>query len=87
MGKHADWVDYSGVVAGRHVGMTLMHHSDNPPSPYFVPDYGTMCNNFTLDQPYDLKAGEALQLRFRLLAHTGGPDDVDIAGHHAAFVT
>ena len=64
MGVYADWVDYSGMVAGRQVGVTLMHHASNPPSPYFVRDYGTMCSNFTLHQPYVLKAGEALQQRF-----------------------
>ena len=85
MDRYADWVDYSGVVAGRQVGITLMHHPDNPPSPYFVRDYGTMCSNFTLRRPYVLKAGEELSLRFRLLIHTGGPDDVDIAGYHAAY--
>ena len=85
MGKYADWVDYSGVVAGRQVGITLMHHSSNPPSPYFVRDYGTMCSNFTLHRPYVLKAGQTLQQRFGLLTHTGGPDEVDIAGYHSAF--
>ena len=32
MDRYADWVDYSGVVAGRRVGITLMHHPGNPPS-------------------------------------------------------
>ena len=44
-----------------------------------------MCSNFTLRRPFVLKAGDELSLRFRLLIHTGGPDDVDIAGYHAAY--
>ena len=85
MGQMADWVDYSGEVAGRQVGVTLMRHPDNPPSPYFVRDYGSMLCCFTLDGPFVLKKDETLTQRFRLLVHTGGPDEVDIAGYYAAF--
>ncbi len=42
MGKEADWVDYSGTVAGATVGVTLINHPANPPSPFFIRDYGTM---------------------------------------------
>lgn len=87
MDKYADWVDYSGMVADHQVGITLMHHPYNPPSPYFVRDYGTMCSNFTLHQPYVLMAGVELSLRFRLLIHSGGPDEIGITGYHAAYAT
>jgi hypothetical protein len=85
MGQMADWVDYSGEVAGRQVGVTLMGHPDNPPSPYFVRDYGSMLCCFTLDGPFVLKKDETLTQRFRVLVHTGGPDEVDIAAYYAAF--
>ena len=85
MGQLADWVDYSGDVAGRRVGVTLMRHPDNPRSPYFVRDYGSMLCDFTLDGPFVLKQDETLLQRFRLLVHSGGPDEVDIAGYYASF--
>jgi hypothetical protein len=85
MNQLADWVDYSGEVAGARCGVTLMHHPSNPPSPYFVRNYGTMLSNFTLREPYVLKDGDTLTQRFRLLIHDGGTDDVDIAGYRAAF--
>jgi hypothetical protein len=85
MGQMADWVDYSGEVAGRQVGVTLMRHPDNPPSPYFVRDYGSMLCCFTLDGPFVLKKEETLTQRFRVVVHTGGPDEVDIAGYYASF--
>ena len=85
MGQLADWVDYSGDVAGRRVGVTLMRHPDNPRSPYFVRDYGSMLCDFTLDGPFVLKQDDTLLQRFRLLMHSGGPDEVDIAGYYASF--
>jgi hypothetical protein len=78
MGKIADWVDYSGTVAGATVGVTLMNHPDNPPSPYFVRNYGTILSNFTYHEGYELKIGEKLTQHFRVLVHEGGIEDVDI---------
>lgn len=85
MNQFADWVDYSGEVAGALCGVTLMHHPTNPPSPYFVRNYGTMLSNFTLRESYLLKEGETLTQRFRLLIHDGGTEDVDIAAYHREF--
>lgn len=85
MNQFADWVDYSGVVAGGAVGVTLMRHPSNPPSPYFVRNYGTFLSNFTLRGPYVLKDGETLTQRFRVLVHEGGAEEVDIAGYYEEF--
>jgi len=86
MGQHADWVDYSGLVAGDPVGITLITHPDDPPSPFFVRDYGTMLANFTLEAPYTLSDGDTLTQRFRLVVHDGWGEDVDIEAYHADFV-
>jgi hypothetical protein len=86
MNQFADWVDYSGSVVGKVVGVTLMHHPVNPPSPYFVRNYGTFLSNFTLREPYTLGEGGSLELRFRILIHEGSADDVDIARYHREFV-
>ena len=85
MGKPADWVDYSGIVAGAPVGITLMHHPDNPPSPFFVRDYGTMLSNFTLHGAYQLPRGNKLIQRWRILVHEGSADDLDIGAYHRDF--
>lgn len=86
MGRHADWVDYSGLVAGDPVGVTLMAHPTNPPSPFFVRNYGTFLCNFTLHAPYTLPAGRTLTQRFRLLIHDGWGDEVDIEAYRAEFI-
>ena len=85
MRQIADWVDYSGVVAGKKVGVTLMNHPSNPKSAFFTRGYGTFLSNFTLLESRKLCAGERITQGFRILIHEGGPDDVDIAGYFAEF--
>ena len=78
MGESADWLDYSGTVVDKSVGVALMPHADNPPSSFFVRNYGTILSNLTYSGSYTLKAGEILAQRFRILVHEGTADDVDI---------
>lgn len=85
MNKYADWVDYSGKVAGKTIGAALIPHPDNPPSPFFVRNYGTFLSNFTLREPYVLKEGETLTQRFRIVVHEGGADDVDLEAYRREF--
>ena len=85
MNRFADWVDYSGPVAGKTVGAALIVHPDNPPSPFFVRNYGTFLSNFTLREPYVLKAGERLTQRFRIVIHEGGPEHIDLDGYCRSF--
>jgi hypothetical protein len=85
MGEYADWLDYSGMVAGHPVGVTLISHPSNPPSPFFSRDYGTMLANFTLQGSYSLKKGETLVQRFRILVHEGAADAADIGRYQALF--
>jgi hypothetical protein len=74
MRQRAEWVDYSGPVAGQVAGITLMVHPDNPESAFFTRAYGTMLANPTLLQPLSIPAGQSLRQRFRLVIHDGPPD-------------
>ena len=67
------------------MGLTLMNHPSNPPSPFFVRDYGTILSNFTMNGAYLLRHGDALAQRFRILVHEGAADDVDIGRYHRNF--
>ena len=78
MGESADWLDYSGMVVDKPVGVTLIPHPANPPSSFFVRNYGTILSNFAYSGPYTLKEGDTLLQRFRILVHEGTADDVDI---------
>lgn len=82
-GKPAPWVDYSGLSAGRHVGLALFDHPDNfrYPTPWHVRDYGLFTANcwglhdFTGDWSvrgdYALPAGQSLHWTFRVYIHEG----------------
>jgi len=87
MRQVADWVDYSGMVAGQKVGITLMKHPSNPPSAFFTRSYGTCLCNFTLLNSYELPEGESVKQRFRILIHEGGHEDIDIAGYFNQFAS
>jgi Methane oxygenase PmoA len=78
-GNSADWCDYSGTIAGRHVGITIFSNPDNfRPSWHHARDYGFVAAN-----PFGRKAfgkgeaskvvvkpGEKLRLRFGIWVHS-----------------
>lgn len=86
MGQAADWTDYSGVVAGKTVGVTLMNHPSNPSSAFFARNYGTFLTNFTLLDKYELPHGESLTQRFRILIHEGDAIDANVEDYYNRFV-
>ena len=86
MQQSADWTDYSGVVAEKTVGITLMNHPSNPPSAFFTRNYGTFLTNFTLLDKYELSYGERLTQRFRVLIHEGDAADANIEDYYNQFV-
>ena len=86
MQQSAAWTDYSGVVAEKTVGITLMNHPSNPPSAFFTRNYGTFLTNFTLLDKYELSYGERLTQRFRILIHEGDAADANIEDYYNQFV-
>ena len=86
MRQSADWTDYSGPVAGKTVGITLMNHPSNPPSAFFTRNYGTFLTNFTLLDKYELPHGESLTQRFRILIHEGDAVDANVENYYNQFV-
>jgi hypothetical protein len=74
MRQVCEWVDYSGVVAGQVVGITLMVHPQNPETAFFTRAYGTFLANPTLLRSLTIPAGGSLRQRFRIMIHEGPPD-------------
>ena len=82
-GKRADWVDYSGTVAGQKVGITVYDdpRNYNHPPRWHVRDYGLFAVNpfgvrdfdpHSADHGgYQLHPGEALTFRYRVIIHPG----------------
>jgi Family of unknown function (DUF6807) len=82
-GNSSAWCDYSGTLAGQHVGMTLFCYPDNfRPSWFHARDYGFLEANpfgraaFHKGEPSKVvvKPGEKLRLRYGILIHSG-PED------------
>jgi hypothetical protein len=77
-GQSADWCDYSGVIDGRRVGVTLMCDPANArPSRYHARDYGFVaanpfgrkCFKAGDESKVVVKPGESLRLRYGVLVH------------------
>ncbi|MCC6445062.1 MAG: PmoA family protein [Armatimonadetes bacterium] len=82
-GKAAHWCDYSGVLDGVAVGITVFDHPAGfrHPTHWHVRNYGLMTanpfayaayyNDPARDGSHILKAGQTLTFRYRLLVHAG----------------
>ena len=91
-GKHAPWCDYSGMVDGKHVGIAVFDHEDNPryPTQWHVRDYGLMTANCFAWQHYKPEAkrkgdmtfrkGSTTTWRYRLYIHKSGAGTGKVAG-------
>jgi type 1 glutamine amidotransferase len=81
-GKKARWVAWSGELApGKPAGIAIFDHPGNlrHPSPWYVAARANIPFNYfspalLFSEPYTLKAGESMTLRYRLLVHPGRTD-------------
>ena len=77
-GKPSPWIDYYGKRLGKTEGLAILQHPSNKwyPSPWFTRDYGFFSPT-PLNFPEDpeagtfLKKGEKVNLRYRVLVHSG----------------
>ena len=96
-GKRSPWVDYSGSINGKSMGVAIFDHPDNPKHPTYwhVRGYGLFAANifgehdFHADEARDgsitLGKGETLRFRYRVVVHPGGTSEADVAGKHAEW--
>lgn len=94
-GQSADWCDYSGVIEGRRVGLTVMCDPANSrPSRYHARDYGFVaanpfgrkCFKAGEESKVVVKPGETLRLRYGLLIHESADGKpLDLAAEFEAF--
>ena len=97
-GKRAPWVDYSGSLQGKKLGVAIFDHPSNPkhPTHWHVRAYGLFAanifgeHNFYEDDSRDasitLEPDESLHFLYRVLIHPGDAKQADIAKLYADYV-
>lgn len=92
----ADWCDYSGTLAGQHVGATIFCHPGNfRPSWFHARDYGFFAANPFGRHSFGkgetstvvVRPGEKLRLRYGVLLHSGPEGSrPDLASAHEDYL-
>ncbi|MEM9015527.1 MAG: DUF6807 family protein, partial [Verrucomicrobiota bacterium] len=78
-GREFEWINYSGEIDGKRVGLLVIPHPDNPKTCWsHSRDYGALVSNPFPKQPKErrepyvttpVKKGERFRLRYRILIH------------------
>lgn len=84
-GQNSPWIDFYGKRGNAIEGIAIMQHPSNPwyPSPWFTRDYGFMSPTPMYwpekgDETF-MKKGTELNLRYRVLVHSGDHLEAKIA--------
>jgi hypothetical protein len=84
----APWVDYSGMVDGKKVGLAIMDHptSFRYPSDWHVRAYGLFAANpWIIRGESTLQKGESLTLKWRVYTHAGDAEAGKVADVFAGY--
>ena len=86
-GKEFEWINYSGEIDGKLVGLLVVPHPDNPRTSWsHSRDYGALVSNPFPKQPKErrepyvtttVKKGERFRLRYSVLIHEVDASDFD----------
>lgn len=97
-GLRSAWVDYSGMLDGKPVGVAIFDHPKNPnPACWHARDYGLLTANpfgrqhakfpDAQGDVVKLKQGEHLEFRYGVLIHQGNAQGGKVAEQYLKFVT
>lgn len=84
-GKPSAWMDYHGKRMGGIEGMAILQHPSNEwfPSPWFTRDYGFFSPTPMYwpenEKTTELKKGDTINLRYRIIIHSGDEKEAEIA--------
>jgi len=96
-GKPAKWVDYSGIVAEKPMGIAIFNHptSFRYPTHWHVRPYGLFAANpfglhdyhgtTTSEGEHTIPAGAEMRLRYRVVLHRGAADAEQLESLFAAY--
>jgi len=86
--QRAPWLDYCGTIDARACGVAILDHPGNFgfPTHWHARDGGLMAaNNFLRLGAMELKQGESVGWKYRVVIHNGDTAEADIAGKFADF--
>ena len=97
-GKHAAWVDYSGPVDGKALGIAIFDHPSNPrhPTRWHARDYGLFAANPFCEHDMDktkpagagdftIPAGKTVTFKYRFILHEGDAAQAKTAERYAQY--
>jgi hypothetical protein len=96
-GKRSPWVDYSGMLNGKPVGIAIFDHPSNPKHPTYwhVRSYGLFAANIfgehdfyddkTKDGSVTIQPGKSLRFHYRVVIHSGDTQAAGIAGLYKEY--
>ena len=96
-GKPADWVNYSGTVGGKPVGIVVFDAPDSfhHPTPWMAREYGLLAANpfglrkFTGDKNKDgswtVSEGQSIRFRYRVVIYDGEMTPDELARAYAQY--
>ena len=97
-GQKAAWVDYSGPVDGKMVGLAIFDHPQNPrhPTRWHAREYGLFAANPFCEHAMDktqpagtgdfkLAAGQSVTFQYRIILHAGDAAQGKIAERFAEY--
>ena len=94
-GKSSPWVDYSGIIDGKTVGVAILNHPDSfrYPTHWHVRNYGLFAANpfgykdFGLGKTgeHTLEPGKKIRFGYRVIFHDGRADEAGIADSFKAY--
>ena len=95
-GTQSDWVDYSGQMENKWIGITVMQHPENFRTGwYHARNYGFICTNVFgrkamqagEESQVTVKKGQELRLRYGILIHSSNAEgDVNLVEAYQHFV-
>ena len=97
-GKRAPWVDYSGSLRGKKLGVAIFDHPSNPkhPTHWHVRAYGLFAANIfgehdfyqdpSRDAGVTLKAGKSLHFLYRVVIHPGDAKQANVPKLYEDYV-
>jgi hypothetical protein len=96
-GKQSEWVDYSGVIEGEKLGVTMMDHPGNPRHPTYwhsrayglhsINPFGVhdFLNDKTKDGSMTIEPGQHARFRYRVVIHPGDAKEAKVAALYKQF--